>query len=71
MLQRAFETHRAGWLDRDRAGWLACNQPYPGVAAALAACEAPFYIASRRARCRGAGGGGCEAGAAPRGRGRS
>lgn len=47
MLQKAFEEHRAGWLDRDRAGWLACNRPYPGVVDALAACEAPFYIASR------------------------
>lgn len=47
VLQKAFEEHRAGWLDRDRAGWLACNKPYPGIVDALAACEAPYYIASR------------------------
>ncbi|GBF99414.1 hypothetical protein Rsub_12246 [Raphidocelis subcapitata] len=51
-LQRSFEEHRAGWLDRDRAGWLACNTPYPGVFEALAACEAPFYIASSKAAHR-------------------
>jgi hypothetical protein len=47
VLQKSFEEHRAGWLDRDRAGWLACNRPYPGIVEALAGCEAPFYIASR------------------------
>ncbi|KAI8467749.1 MAG: hypothetical protein J3K34DRAFT_429434 [Monoraphidium minutum] len=52
VLQRAFEEHRAGWLGRDRAGWLACNKPYPGVVDALASCEAPFYIASSKAASR-------------------
>jgi len=59
-LQKAFEEHRAGWLVRDRSGWLACNKPYPGVVDALASCEAPFYIASRLVvgalRCLGGGG---------------
>lgn len=51
-LQKAFEEHRATWLDRDRDGWLACNKPYPGIVDALSTCEAPFYIASSKAAHR-------------------
>eukprot|EP00877_Chromochloris_zofingiensis_P013097 jgi/Chrzof1/8040/UNPLg00085.t1 len=48
-LQTAFEHHRAGWLSSDRAGWLALNQPYPGVKDALQDCQFPVYIASSKA----------------------
>jgi len=51
-LQQAFEQHRGDWLASDREGWLAMNQPYPGVAEALRYCEFPFYIASSKAAKR-------------------
>jgi hypothetical protein len=46
-LQESFEQHRARWLGSDRAGWLAKNQPYPGVVEGLQSCEQPVYFASR------------------------
>eukprot|EP00775_Hariotina_reticulata_P003709 gene3709-3972_t len=51
-LQESFEKHRAGWLGTDRAGWLAKNQPYPGVVDVLKSCEYPVYFASSKAAHR-------------------
>lgn len=51
-LQKSFEGHRASWLSSDRAGWLARNQPYPGMVDAITSCEYPVYFASSKAAHR-------------------
>eukprot|EP00878_Enallax_costatus_P025300 GHUV01027065.1.p1 GENE.GHUV01027065.1~~GHUV01027065.1.p1 ORF type:complete len:226 (+),score=38.23 GHUV01027065.1:1234-1911(+) len=51
-LQASFEDHRANWLGSDRQGWLARNQPYPGMVDAVTTSEYPIYFASSKAAHR-------------------
>jgi phosphoglycolate phosphatase-like HAD superfamily hydrolase len=60
-LAAAFEAHRAAAINNNNGDdkgnsrlerWLALNQAYPGIPAALAECPYPFYITTSKAASR-------------------